>query len=126
MSRAPARTVTPGASRRCRDSRSRDCRGAARRCGVPGSPAGQPVNQTPVLPVDQRMTTDRRPLGLPVFTSPHAEDTAEPASRRRLPVEQGARFLEPPAVAADASPRQARRVLGDGGLTFSAAADRQP
>jgi hypothetical protein len=68
---------------------------------------------------------DRRPLGLPEFSSPQAEDDERPAARRRLPVERGAQFLAPPASETDASVPCSRRTLGDGGLSFSAP-DQQP
>lgn len=48
--------------------------------------------------------TDRRPLGLPVSTSPAATGDAErPTAQRRPPVEQGAKFLPPPGLPAGAS-----------------------
>jgi hypothetical protein len=65
------------------------------------------------------MSTDRRALGLPAFSSPPEESTD--SGRRRLPIEQGADFRPPPGAAADAPPpRSARRSLAAGGLTFSA------
>ena len=63
--------------------------------------------------------TDRRPLGLPVFTS-SAEDADPPATRRRLPVERGDMFLPSPSPEMDAPPSLGRRTLAAGGLPFSA------
>lgn len=64
--------------------------------------------------------TDRRPLGLPVFTSPAATEDAEPpAAQHGPPVEQGAQFLPPPGPPADQPPRPGRRSLAAWGLTFS-------
>ena len=64
--------------------------------------------------------TDRRPLGLPLFRSPATEEAEPTDGQRRLPVEQGAQFLAPPAAENDAPPNRGRRSLGTGGLTFSA------
>jgi hypothetical protein len=63
--------------------------------------------------------TDRRSLSLPAFSEP-ATDVSVPAQSgaRRLPVEQGADFRQPPGDDVSA-PRPARRTLGTGGLTFS-------
>ncbi|MFD8756017.1 hypothetical protein ACFV0O_34335 [Kitasatospora sp. NPDC059577] len=63
--------------------------------------------------------TDRRPLALPAFSEP-AVDAPVPAQSgvRRLPVEQGADFRQPPGETVDA-PAPARRRLSSGGLTFS-------
>jgi hypothetical protein len=67
--------------------------------------------------------TDRRTLAMP-FSAP-ATDAPVPAQSgvRRLPVEQGADFRQPPGETA-AVPAPARRPLAAGGLTFSDS-DRQ-
>ncbi|MET9183013.1 hypothetical protein ABZX88_33120 [Kitasatospora aureofaciens] len=63
--------------------------------------------------------TDRRRLSLPAFFE-SATDVPVPAQSgvRRLPVEQGADFRQPPGETA-AVPAPARRRLSPGGLTFS-------
>ncbi|MEU3564172.1 MULTISPECIES: hypothetical protein [unclassified Kitasatospora] len=63
--------------------------------------------------------TDRRSLSLPAFSEP-AADVLLPAQSgvRRLPVEQGADFRQPPGETA-AVPAPVRRRLSPGGLTFS-------
>ncbi|WP_280701370.1 hypothetical protein [Kitasatospora sp. GP82] len=66
------------------------------------------------------MTTDRRSLGLPVF-SESATDGSVPAQadgRRPSPVEQGADFRQPPGEDV-AAPSTARRNFAAGGPTFS-------
>ncbi|MEU4301963.1 hypothetical protein [Kitasatospora aureofaciens] len=65
------------------------------------------------------MTVARRSLSLPAFSEP-AVDAPVPAQSgmRRLPVEQGADFRQPPSETAPA-PAPARRPLAPGGLTFS-------
>ncbi|MFJ2781579.1 hypothetical protein [Kitasatospora sp. NPDC087315] len=62
--------------------------------------------------------TDRRPLAMPAFSAT-ATDALLPAQSgvRRLPVEQGADFRQPPGETVNA-PAPARR-LSPGGLTFS-------
>ncbi|MFB7672315.1 hypothetical protein ACFC26_12950 [Kitasatospora purpeofusca] len=63
--------------------------------------------------------TDRRPLAMPAFSAT-AIDAPLPdrSGVRRLPVEQGADFRQPPGETA-AVPAPARRRLAPGGLTFS-------
>ncbi|MGW3044371.1 hypothetical protein ACWC9T_30985 [Kitasatospora sp. NPDC001159] len=63
--------------------------------------------------------TDRRPLAMPAFSAT-ATDVPVPAQSgvRRLPVEQGAAFRQPPGETV-AVPAPARRRLSPGGLTFS-------
>ncbi|MFF1872597.1 hypothetical protein [Kitasatospora herbaricolor] len=64
--------------------------------------------------------TDRRSLSLPAFSEP-ATDASGPVpsgGRRRMPVEQGADFRQPPGEIAPAAP-PARRRLAPGGPTFS-------
>ena len=63
--------------------------------------------------------TDRRSLSLPAFSDPAANAPLPAQSgARRLPVEQGAEFCQPPGETA-AVPAPARRRLSPGGLTFS-------
>ncbi|MFJ2191635.1 hypothetical protein ACIOJE_27500 [Kitasatospora sp. NPDC087861] len=63
--------------------------------------------------------TARRSLSLPAFSEP-ATDAPVPAQSgvRRLPVEHGADFRQPPGETAPVS-APARRPLAPGGLTFS-------
>ncbi|WP_079008782.1 hypothetical protein [Streptomyces sp. XY431] len=63
--------------------------------------------------------TDRRPLALPAFSAPTTDAPlpSQPGGRR-LPVEQGADFRQPPGDTVPA-PAPARRRLSSGGLTFS-------
>ncbi|MFE7529120.1 hypothetical protein ACFU7Y_25880 [Kitasatospora sp. NPDC057542] len=63
--------------------------------------------------------TNRRPLAMPTFSAT-ATDAPLPAQSgvRRLPVEQGADFRQPPGETA-AVPAPVRRPLSPGGLTFS-------
>ena len=63
--------------------------------------------------------TDRRPLSLPAFSEP-ASDAPVPAQAggRRMPVEQGADFRQPPGET-EPAPAPARRPLAPRGLTFS-------
>ncbi|MFJ5927657.1 hypothetical protein ACIQF6_34185 [Kitasatospora sp. NPDC092948] len=63
--------------------------------------------------------TNRSPLALPTFSAT-AADAPLPAQSgaRRLPVEQGADFRQPPGETT-AAPKPARRPLSAGGLTFS-------
>ncbi|MBV6700244.1 hypothetical protein KV557_24595 [Kitasatospora aureofaciens] len=69
--------------------------------------------------------TDRRPLSLPAF-SESATDPPLPAQPgvRRLPVEQGADFRQPPGEPVTVPAPARRRLLSPGGLTFSDS-DRQ-
>ncbi|MFF3001880.1 hypothetical protein ACFVTF_03615 [Kitasatospora sp. NPDC057940] len=63
--------------------------------------------------------TDRRPLAMPAFSAT-ATDAPLPAQPgvRRLPVEQGADFRQPPGETVNA-PAPARHRLSPGDLTFS-------
>ncbi len=61
---------------------------------------------------------NRRPLGLPLFTSPAATEDTEAPVARRLPVERGAQFLPPPGPETNGPANPGRRLLAAGGLTF--------